>query len=1724
VHDRVQQAAYELLSEEARKAFHLRIGRWLEQNVPAEAFETAVGLIVDELNRAADQLPEAETIRLADLNDRAGRRARGTVAYASALGYFQAGLRLLPAESWSGERHALWFSLQRGAAECAGLTGDHELSERLVDEGIARTDVLLEKASFYTIGVQTNALRGTHTKAIQRGREGLAALGIDLPDEPSAAVIEAERKRAQVVLSARPEWRLLEARPMDGPIDRARLELLVKLSSCWFIAPELFEIVACRAAVLTAERGRAPGAAIAFAYYAIGLAMAGKYEDGYHYGRIAVRLAEQLSSPVEECRALLCLGGHVGPWRAPLAECVSMLQRSYARGLESGDVEFAAYALANIVFARMFGGARLDQVLAEAEAALAFYRKTQHLSGIPYVQPFVQAVRCLKGLTRGATTFDDGHFEEARFRTDSEDSGLGQAVFRVLRLQACYLHGDPEGAWEYATKGAPWLGYLRTLYSRADFHFYAALTAALLSGRASQASPRTTAAQVREHLRPLEAWTTDAPMNFQHKRDLVLAELARIEDRPADALALYHGAIEQAGCRGFAQDEALAHELCARFHRRQNADRMADLHLGAALDGYSLWGASEKVDRLCREFPSLHLSGRLTHVTTPSSPPALDYYSLIRASETLAEELVFEQLLAKLMRTCAQVAEAERTVLVLDEGGLVQRATANATGEVTLEERPLASSRAVPTSVIEQAFSSREVLVLGDACRAGRYAQDPYVSAHEVRSILAVPIVRAERALGVLYFENNLASDAFTTERVEMFRLLSAQIAIAIENSRLFEDRKRSEAGLRLLSDASAHLSETLDYGEVLSKLSDIIVPGLADWCVIDAMEDGALRPVAWAHVDPTWVSAVEELHQRYPVDANSTQPQGQVLRSKKPLLIAEITEDVLLIGARDEEHLRLIAALAPRSLMVVPMVARGRSIGVVTLVSSHPTRRFRSSDLALAEQLVCRVSLALDNARLYRDLREALRQREARDHYLRMVFRHLPGAVWAVDRNLQVEYATGRLLNVAGLDSKLHGGSIYDLLETRVPTNPVVARHLAALNGDRQSFEYQFRDRWYAVLVDPLFDRAKQIVGCVGAAFDITENREIAERLVRSERRLREAQGVAHVGSFEWDIQPNILTWSDELQRIYGFEPGQFGGTFEAFMERVPADEVDATRKIIFDAYARFTPFTYDHRIVRVNGSIRVLHSRGDVIKDEQGKPIRMVGTCWDVTEQKELIRKLEHAVSRWEATVNATSEGILVVGLDGEVVSVNQRFLTLWQIPARTAERLHHVRLLSSALDQMEAPEAFLRRMEDVYAHKDLESFDVLRFRDGRIYEFYSTAQRIGEEIAGRVWSIRDVTERERHLHRALFLADAMRLLASLDVEQALDGVAHLAVPNLGDGCAIDLFGDGGPRRLIAVSRDTRMPISPEVHPTVFGGHPIIYRVAAVSYLGVPLLMKGHLVGAITLAAALHRKYTASDLELAEELARRAALSIDNARSYRSAQEALHARDEFLTIAAHEIRGPLNSLHMAVQSIRQAKAPPEALPRLLEIVERQDRRISQLVDDLLDLGRIRAGRLRLEYEEVNLGEVIHDVAARLGPELARSGSLLTVSAQGQVVGQWDRSRLDQVVSNLVSNAVKFGLGKPIEITIGTRGGSTVLFVKDHGMGIEPEAHERIFKPFERGVSVRHYGGLGLGLHIVKTIVDALGGSVSVASEPGSGSTFMVELPQVREQGEKRDAHPDRR
>jgi PAS domain S-box-containing protein len=619
------------------------------------------------------------------------------------------------------------------------------------------------------------------------------------------------------------------------------------------------------------------------------------------------------------------------------------------------------------------------------------------------------------------------------------------------------------------------------------------------------------------------------------------------------------------------------------------------------------------------------------------------------------------------------------------------------------------------------------------------------------------------------------------------------------------------------------------------------------------------------------------------------------------------------------------------------------------------------------------------------------------------------------------------------------------------------------------------------------------------------------SNRLSSVLRQLEEAQRTAHVGSFEWDIATNVVTWSHELHRIYGLENGQFGGSFEAFLERVHPDDLAHTKDVIFTAFRNLSAFVYDHRIVRADGRVRTLHTRGDVIADEKGRPLRMSGSCWDVTELHEATESLERSLSLVEGTINATADGLLVVDRKGRVTAYNRRLLELWGLTRADIDKRGFEELLSLVHGRLENSAACLQRVRDLETQPQAESFDSLRFWDGRFYERYSRPQRIGDEIVGRVWSYRDVTEREQLLRRAVFLADATRLLASLDVEPALTGVAHLAVPYLGECCAIDLLGEDGPRRLTVVSRDPERPFTPELNPTVLAGHPALYPSGLLSCMAVPLVVKGAVVGVMTFIAPAQRRYAALDLELAEELARRAALSVENARLYRKAQEALRARDEFLSIAAHEIRGPLMSMHLAVQVLGRGSLADDDTPKVLEVIQREDRRLARFVDELLDLGRIRAGQLHFTFEEVDLAEVLHEVLARLGTELSRSGSALSVSTEGRTVGRWDRFRLEQVAANLLSNAVKFGQGKPIEVSVSAREGRAILVVRDHGIGISPDMQERVFRPFERGVSVRHFGGLGLGLHIARTIVDAFRGTLIMESELGKGSTFYVELPLAR-------------
>jgi PAS domain S-box-containing protein len=614
----------------------------------------------------------------------------------------------------------------------------------------------------------------------------------------------------------------------------------------------------------------------------------------------------------------------------------------------------------------------------------------------------------------------------------------------------------------------------------------------------------------------------------------------------------------------------------------------------------------------------------------------------------------------------------------------------------------------------------------------------------------------------------------------------------------------------------------------------------------------------------------------------------------------------------------------------------------------------------------------------------------------------------------------------------------------------------------------------------------------------DVCAERGIDLAIVERElaHAVEESEPFAH-GGYEWDADAGVVRMSRSVGAMLGIV--ELTGSPSALLARVHPDDRERVRQLFQDARERHRAFSFECRILELDGSTRIHASQVEPIDGVA----RFIGMIWDITEQ----RADPGALLR--STMDATADGILVVDRAGNITTYNQRFLAFWGISNELVATRSDDALLRYVLDQLEDPGTFEAIVQMLYANPERESFDVLRFKDGRVFERYSRPQRVAFAIVGRVWSFRDVTERERIHAASTLLIDASRLLASLDVHSALDAVVRIALPALGDAGTIEVF--EGPRISVSHSLDPARLPPPSVRADVHAGHAAFDDGDDRSHLSVPVLIKDHVVGALAFVASVRRRHTRADLSLAERLAQRIAVSIENARLYDGARAALAARDEFLAIAAHELRGPLSAMNLAIQALKGRDLSQPMRERMQALVERECQRLRRFADDVTDITRIRAGTLRFDDAPVDLLDVAREAVARLEPDIRRSHSTVSIEGSEAVVGQWDRFRLDQVVTNLVSNALKFGLGQPIEVAATAKDGCGTLIVGDHGLGVPSSQRETIFRPFERAVSVRHYGGLGLGLFIVRTIVSRYGGTVEVEPRDPAGSRFVVRIPQTR-------------
>jgi PAS domain S-box-containing protein len=546
------------------------------------------------------------------------------------------------------------------------------------------------------------------------------------------------------------------------------------------------------------------------------------------------------------------------------------------------------------------------------------------------------------------------------------------------------------------------------------------------------------------------------------------------------------------------------------------------------------------------------------------------------------------------------------------------------------------------------------------------------------------------------------------------------------------------------------------------------------------------------------------------------------------------------------------------------------------------------------------------------------------------------------------------------------------------------------------------------------------------------------------------------------------------------------------------------------------------------------------------------------DTTDRKQAAEERDRAADalraseyRFRTLTRQAPVGIMTMDKDGRCNFVNERWSTMTGMSdEHSFEHGWHEAVHPD--DRQSVLAAFY---DAVTSGAEFSAQYRLRTRGGAVLWVQEAALPLrtsSGELCGYLRTLTDVTERMQSERIARFLADATSALSSsLDYEVTLDAVAKLAVPALADCCTVHVA-EGGALRLVAVSHvdpnaaamahelahwygnesdgagavpRSLLAMRPELISEVTEdllprvalspAHAAILRAMIVrSYVAAPLVARGRTLGAIHLMMGKsERTFGPADLPFVEDLGRRAASAVENARLYREAQEAARAREEFLAIASHELKTPLTALQLAVQQLLGAPLTDTGIrPSVpsLQRIERSTKRLISLADDLLDVTSGRAARVHLDLEEADLSQVVGEVVAGMQDVISRSGSEVCVAASGCTVGRWDRRRLDQVVTNLLSNALKFGAKRPIAVTVdGTAEGSVRLRVCDHGIGIPFDDQSRIFERFQRAVAHRQYGGFGLGLWLVRQLVEAHGGTVGVTSEPGSGSTFTVDLPR---------------
>lgn len=795
-HDRIQQAAYQLMTEPEQQKRHRRLGQMLLRESRRDDHQQHLFEVVQHLNLGGKQgYDEQQCLDIAHLNGRAGTRAHNSAAYNAAYHFYSEGIAFLPRNCW--ERHYdLTLSLYDGAQEAAFLSQRFDTMEALGDRILDQARNILDTWKTYSVRIQACNVQNELTRAIEVARTFLDQLGVRFPRKPRTPHIVASLMLTRYQLHGRS---IDSIRNMPEMRDRRQLAIMETLhrvaSSAYFSEPALHPLLVLKMVRIAARHGHAPAYTLPYAPYCIVLCgVLHQYERGFEFGKLSLEFAEHPAARPLKCRNQVLVYTFVWHWKRYAGESIEPLRQSYEEGLETGDHEYAAYAAVVAIVNSFFVGHGLDSIAAQIERYYPDILRLNAGTGFTFLKVQAQMVANLREPGEKPWLLSGRYIpDEAAMAEECGQDATGLSCLLTAQLVMRYRFGQLDEALDLLAQLDRRADAIRAMLLDSDHHFFGGL--ARIAGwrqNGGRALKPALYRRIRQHRQRLRDWAAASPINFRQKHELLEAEWNRVLGRRLKAMRYYEAAISDAEAHGFLQDQALAEELAGNFCREIGMHYAARSFHGTARAHYQQWGATVLADRITPDSPAGEArAGSMQHWSAPDMDLAAFKSSLLAISRSQVHSTMMEAVIRSAVTFAG--AQSGHLLLARPDGDLYVEAQWEVNDEAPsiFQATPLEKAQGLCRAVIHFVAHTGEKLVLDDAqrpdTRLPQLHTDPDVTDRQVRSVLSVPLISGDeppRVMGVLYLENNATSGAFTPQRLETLEIICLAAAGRLELSR----------------------------------------------------------------------------------------------------------------------------------------------------------------------------------------------------------------------------------------------------------------------------------------------------------------------------------------------------------------------------------------------------------------------------------------------------------------------------------------------------------------------------------------------------------------------------------------------------------------------------------------------------------------------------------------------------------------------------------------------------------------------------------------------------------------------------------------------------------------------------------------------------------------------------------------------------------------------------